>query len=92
MNMGLPMYIAIYQNHENGCEIQNYACGRSSVMLLLRLVKTAEECENDHSNADDDGLLHVTQVLKIWVSPWTNSNKIVCADSYLASVGCCKEL
>ena len=36
--MGLPMYIAIDRNPENGCEIQNYACVRSGVMLLLILI------------------------------------------------------
>ena len=33
----------IDQNPENGYEIQNSACGRSGVILRLRLVKTAEE-------------------------------------------------
>ena len=61
-------------------------------MLRIRLVKTAEERETEHSNTGDDGLLHGTQVLKTLVAPWTNSNIIVCADSYFASVGCCKEL
>ena len=42
IHMELPMCIAIDQNPENGCEIQNSACGRSGVMLRLRLVKTAE--------------------------------------------------
>ena len=92
INMGLPMYIAIDRKPENGCEIQNSACGRSGVMLRLKLVKTAEECETEHANTADDGLLHGTRVLKALVAPWTNSNRIVCADLYFASVGCCEEL
>ena len=90
--MGLQIYIAIDQKPENGCEIQNCACGRSGVMLRLRLVKTAEERETEHTNAGDYGLLNVTQLLNTLVFPWTNSNSIVCADSYFASVGCCEEL
>ena len=41
INHVLPMYIAIKRKAENGCEIQTTACGRSSVMLRLKLVKTA---------------------------------------------------
>ena len=92
INMGLPMYIAIDRKPENGCEIQNSACGRSGVMLRLILVKSADERESEHLNTSEDGLLHGTQVLKTLVAPWTNSNRIVCADSYFASVGCCEEL
>ena len=31
INHGLPMYVAINRKPENGCEIQNAACGRSGV-------------------------------------------------------------
>ena len=37
-------------------------------------------------------MLHGTNVLKHVVSPWFGSNRIVCADSYFASVGAAKEL
>ena len=57
-------------------------------MLRLRLVNTAEERKTERANAGDYGLLHGTQVLKTSVSPCTNSNQIVCTDSYFASVGC----
>ena len=33
INHGLPMYVAIDRKPENGCEIQNAACGRSGVMI-----------------------------------------------------------
>jgi hypothetical protein len=42
INEGLPMYVAIYRNTDNGCEIQNCACGRSGVVLWLNLVIKAE--------------------------------------------------
>ena len=61
-------------------------------MLRLRLVQTIEEYESKHANVDDDGLLHGAQVIKTLVTSWTNSNRILCADSYFASVGCCEEL
>ena len=84
VNMGIPEYIAIYQKPENGCEIQNSSCDRSSDMLWIRLVKTAEERETEHANAGDDGLLHGTQALKTLGGGWTNINRIVCADAYFA--------
>jgi Transposase IS4 len=43
INLRLPMYIAIDRKPENGCKIQNAACGESGVMIRLKLVKTAEE-------------------------------------------------
>ena len=43
INHGLPMYVAINRKPENGCEIQNAACGHSGVMIRLKIVKTAEE-------------------------------------------------
>jgi hypothetical protein len=39
INHGLPQYVAIDRKPENGCEIQNAACGMSGVMLQLKLVK-----------------------------------------------------
>ena len=71
INMGIPMYIEIDQKPENFCEIEKKsACGRSVVMLWIRVVKTAEERETEHANAGDDGLLHGTQVLMTLVAPW----------------------
>jgi hypothetical protein len=39
INMGLPHYIAIDRKPEDGCDIQNAACGCSGVMMQLKLVK-----------------------------------------------------
>jgi hypothetical protein len=91
INIGLPMYMAIDRKPENGCEIQNAACGTSGVMLRLKLVKTAEE-EGANAVEGDDGLLHGTVVLKSLVLPWAMTNRIVCGDSYFASVGACEEM
>jgi Transposase IS4 len=91
INHGLPMYIAIDRKPENGCEIQNSACGRSGVMLRLKIVKSAkEELNNTHN--DRIGLLHGTKVLKYLIEPWNFSDRMVCADSYFASVGAAEEL
>lgn len=61
------MSITIDQKSENGCKVQNHDCGRSRVMLRFRLVKTTEKCNDVHANADNDILLHGTQVLNILV-------------------------
>jgi Transposase IS4 len=94
INHGLPQYIAIDRKPENGCEIQNAACGKSGVMLRLKLVKGADLVgdDNENNDGDENNLLHGTLVLKYLVSPWCGSHRIVCADSYFASVGAAKEL
>ena len=40
INMGLPMYVAIDRKPEDGCEIQNACCGKTGIMMQLRLVRT----------------------------------------------------
>ena len=85
INHGLPMYVAIDRKPENGCEIQNAACGHSGVMIRLKIVKTAEE-ENASVVTEDDGNNHGTNVLKFLVEPWVRTDHCVCADSYFASV------
>ena len=85
INHGLPMYVAIDRKPENGCEIQNAACGRSGVMIRLKIVKTAEE-ENASAVTEDDGNNHGTNVLKFLVEPWVRTDCCVCADSYFASI------
>ena len=85
INHGLPMYVAIDRKPENGCEIQNAACGCSGVMIRLKVVKTAEE-ENASAVTDDDGNNHGTNVLKFLVELWVRMDCCVCADSYFASL------
>ena len=85
INHGLPMYVAIDRKPENGCEIQNAACGHSEVMIQLKVVKTAEE-ENASAVTNDDGNNHGTNVLKFLAEPWVRMDCCVCADSYFASI------
>ena len=85
INHGLPMYVAIDRKPENGCEIQNAACGHSGVMIRLKIVKTAEE-ENASAVTEDDGNNHGTNVLKFLVEPWERTDRCVCVDSYFTSV------
>jgi hypothetical protein len=81
------MYVAIDRKPESGCEIQNSACGRSMIMMRLKIVKTAEE-EATHTIMDEHlGMLHGTKVIISLVQPWLGSGRTVCGDSYFASVG-----
>ena len=84
VNFGFPMYVTIDRNPENGAEIQNSACGRSEIIMRLRIVKY----ENNEEEQQDDrnNLPHGTKVLKELVMPWDNTDSIVCADSYFTSV------
>jgi hypothetical protein len=84
INIGLPMYVAINRKPDNGCKIQYVACGKSGIMIWLRLVKAAEE-EDRNVQEHDNGLLHGTIVLKELVYPWACNGRIVFADSYFAS-------
>jgi hypothetical protein len=60
-------------------------------MMRLKLVKMMEE-QLTHAQQGDNGLLHGTAVLKYLVLPWARTDRIVCANSYFASVGTLKEL
>jgi Transposase IS4 len=85
------MYVAIDRKPENCCEIQNAGCAKSGIILRLWLVKTAEE-EAFHATESADGLLHGTKILMYLIVPWHFSDRMVCADSYFASVGAAEEL
>ena len=89
INAGLPCYVAIDRKPENGCEIQNSACGVSGIMLRLKLVKNVEAEEasqQDPDREENEGLIHGCVVLKDLVEPWYDSGRVICADSYFASV------
>jgi len=88
---GLPMYVAIDRKPENGCEIQNTACGRSGIMLRLSVVTSAEH-QRATGTDNDDGLPHGASVLKRLVAPWAGTQRVVCADSYFASVAAANQL
>ena len=63
-------------------------------ICCLKLVKTAEEDELNHEEDDDTTLLmnHGTAVLRELVEPWAHSQRVVCADSYFASVYTAEEM
>ena len=86
------MYIVIDCKPDNGCEIQDAACGRSKIMIRLKLFKTGTEEAAVSIAADDNGHLHGTKVLLSLILPWANSDLIVCVDSYFASVGAAETL
>jgi len=88
---GLPMYVAIDRKPENGCEIQNAACGRSGIMLRLSVV-TSTEHRQETAAGDNDGQPHGTAVIKNLVAPWAGTTRVVCADSYFASVATAQQL
>jgi hypothetical protein len=91
INHGLPMYVAIDRKPENGCEIQDACCGVTGIMIRLKVVKSKNEQEEQQENGTED-MLHGTQVLRELVYPWRNTERVVCADSYFASVKAVEEL
>jgi len=46
INKGLPMYVAMDRKPENGAEIQDSCCGKSNIMMRLKLVKSSTEEES----------------------------------------------
>lgn len=83
LDVGLPTYRAIDRKPENGCEIKSSACGRSGIMLRLEVVKSSDD---DTRRDEDAGMPHGTAVTTRLVEPWLRSDRIVCGDSYFASV------
>ena len=53
INAGLPHYVAIDRKPENGCEIQNVACGDSGVMMSLSIVKSSCVTGDEHDPQDE---------------------------------------
>jgi hypothetical protein len=43
IDLGFPHYFSIDRKPENGFEVQSAACGRSRIMLNIRLVTTGED-------------------------------------------------
>ena len=61
-------------------------------MIRLKLVKTGTEEAADSIAEDENVHLHGTKVLLSLILPSANSDRIVCADSYFASVGAAETL
>ena len=64
INHGLPQYMEIDRTPENGCEIQNAACGSSGIMMRLKLLKNSENEILHLEKNGDERLAHGTRVLK----------------------------
>ena len=98
INHGLPMYVAMERKPDNGCKIQNSSCGTSGIMMRLKLVKTADENRNvaadnpQQVQLEGQAVPHTAAILWKLILPWTPTNRIVCADSYFASVPAAKLL
>jgi Transposase IS4 len=98
INHGLPMYVAMERKPDNGCEIQNSACGKSGIMMRLKLVKTADEnraaaairAAESPQLESSESIPHSAAILRELVLPWIHTDRIVCADSYFASVPAAK--
>jgi Transposase IS4 len=85
INGGLPHYVKMERKPEAGCEIQNTCCGKAGIMMSLCLVK--------HAEVDDDK--SVKKGVKIMLSllnHWSPRGRVVCTDSYFASVQAAVEL
>jgi hypothetical protein len=88
INNGLPMYVAMDRKPENGCEIQNSCCAESGVMIRMRVRKT-QACDSvEHDPDKEKG----TSILRELVLPWSRTSRVVCADSFFASVEAAREL
>lgn len=75
INIGLPHYIAIDRKTENGAEIQNSACGRSGIMIKLKLVKGTTGNLETTGNLDQD-VGHATSVTLDLVTPWRGRTEL----------------
>jgi hypothetical protein len=53
------MFISMYWKPVDGCEKSNAACGRTGIMIRLKLVKTVREVHAEHED-DVEGLNHGT--------------------------------
>ena len=76
--LGFPMYVAMGRKTENGADIQNASFGWSEIMMRLRIVKS--ENNEEEQQDDEDNLPHGTKVLKELEMPWSNMDRIVCAE------------
>ena len=56
INIGLPMYVDIDRNLNNGCKIQDAASRRLKIMIRLKLVKIGTKEVVDITTEDDNGI------------------------------------
>ena len=55
-------------------------------MIRIRLVKTRVEEEANNITKDHEGMLYGTKVLLKLIDKWVDTDRIVCVDSYFASL------
>ena len=90
------MYVAMDWKPKNGCKIKNSCDKMASIMLQLKLVVTKEEeerrraCNNISLSAKEQQEKNVKVLIEL-IEPWANNNivRIVCGDSFFASVYVC---
>ena len=86
INYGLPHYVAIDRKPENGCEIQDSCCGVSGIMMRLKVFKQEEDYSDTESDENSSTLGYGVKVLKELIPPGNGSGRLVCVNSYFASV------
>jgi Transposase IS4 len=85
------MYIAMDRKPEDGCELQTASCGRTGVMLQLKVVKTMQE-EAELQEEEGNNNNGLKQVMIQLTQPWESTGWLIFADSYFASVKAAIEL
>ena len=83
IEIGPPHFVSIEHKPEDGCEVQNLAWPESGIMLRIGIVTGATDKKE---KAFERSCNHRTAVLKRLVRPWVYSDRVICADSYSASV------
>ena len=84
INLGLPMYVEMERNLDNGVGAQNSEYGYSGIIMWLRIFKFVNN--EEYPKEDEENILHGTKFLKELVMPWYNTERIVCKDLYFKSV------
>ena len=69
---------------DNGAEIHNSACGRSGIMMRIRILKSAKNQEEQKCYRDN--LPIGTKLLKELIMPLANMYRIIPVNSYFESV------
>lgn len=85
------MYVAMQRKQEKGRERQSAVCGRCGIVLRLSVVTSAKDQKATGMTTDDD-VSHEAAVHEQRSTPWAGTQRVVCADSYFASVPAAMEL
>ena len=88
-DLGLPHYVKLDRKPESGCELKTACCGKSGLLLALEITKSAEQTAQ---RSYEDTMQHGTATVLRLVEPWFHTNRLVCADSFFASVATAQKL